>query len=75
MSDASLYRDVFEVDRRGAAVLEDLIQRFGHTRVHVDGGIDAVLKTYRAAAHREVLDHILRQINKANGLPEDDHDD
>jgi hypothetical protein len=64
----ALYRDVFDVDRRGAAILEDLVRRFGHAKVHTDGGIDAVLKTYRAAARREVLDYIALQINRANGV-------
>lgn len=76
---ATLYRDIFEADRRGAAILEDLISRFGRTKVHTDGGIDAVLKTYKAAAHRELLDFIVMQINRANGVndepqPEGDHD-
>jgi hypothetical protein len=66
----ALYRDIFEIDRRGAAILEDLVMRFGHAKVHTDGGIDAVLKTYRAAARREVLDYIALQINRANGAPE-----
>lgn len=76
---AILYRDIFESDRRGAAVLEDLVRRFGRTKVHTAGGIDAVLKTYQAAAHRELLDYIVMQINRANGVndepqPEGDHD-
>lgn len=49
-------------------VLEDLVKRFGHTRVHTDGGIDAVLKTYKSAAHREFLDYIVRMINLGNGV-------
>lgn len=76
---AEMFRDVFETDRRGAACLEHLLQRFGRTKVHTDGGIDAVLKTYRAAAHREILDFIVAQINLANGVtdsnPEGNDDD
>lgn len=65
---ADLYRDLFEVDRRGQAVFEDLYRRFASSaKVHTDGGIDAVLKTYRAAAHREVIEHIVRMCNRANG--------
>ncbi len=75
----ALYRDIFEADRRGAAILEDLVLRFGHAKVHTDGGIDAILKTYRAAARREVLDYIAIQINRANGAtdpqPPDDEGD
>lgn len=64
---APLYRDIFDLDRRGAAILEDLVQRFGGARVYTEGGTDAVLKTYQAAGRREVVDYILRQINNANG--------
>lgn len=72
---AALYRDMFESDRRGAAVLDDLVARFGAAKVHTEGGIDAVLKTYRAGARREVLDYILRQINRANGVNEPPEED
>jgi hypothetical protein len=65
---AAMFRDVFEADRRGAAILEHLVQRFGSTKVHTDGGIDAVLKTYRSAAHREILDYVLRLVNEGNGI-------
>lgn len=66
---AELYRDLFEVDRRGIAVFDDLYRRFAASaKVHTDGGIDAVLKTYRAAAHREVIEHIVRQVNRHKGV-------
>lgn len=67
---ATLYRDIFELDRRGAALLEDLVARFGNAKVYTEGGTDAVLKTYQAAGQREVVDFILRQINNANGAPD-----
>lgn len=67
---SALYRDIFELDRRGAALLEDLVARFGGGRVYTEGGIDAVLKTYEAGAQRKVVDYILAQINKANGAPD-----
>jgi hypothetical protein len=65
---AAMYRDVFETDRRGVAILEDLLARFGRTRVVVNGGIDAVLMTYRSAAHRELLDYIVARVNAGNGV-------
>ena len=65
-----LYRDIFEIDARGAALLDDLVARFGRAEVATDGGIDAVLRTYRAGGQREVVDYILRRINQANGAPE-----
>ncbi len=69
---AQLYRDIFETDTRGQVLMEDLYQRFAaHAKVHTDGGIDAVLKTYRASAHREVIEYITRQINRANGVQDE----
>jgi hypothetical protein len=68
---AQLYHDIFELDARGAAIFEDLYKRYASpARVHTDGGIDAVLKTYRAAAHREVIEHIVRQVNRHKGVDE-----
>lgn len=61
------YSDLFEVDRRGAAILEDLILRFTRPPV-TDGGIDAVLKTYERMGQRRVIDFIVGQINQASGL-------
>lgn len=70
---ASLYRDIFEVDNRGAALFEDLYQRFaGKAKVHTNGGIDAVLKTYRDAAHREVIEYIVMMCNLARGVQDKD---
>jgi hypothetical protein len=76
---AGLYHAIFEVDKRGQAIFEDLYARFaGNAKVHTEGGIDAVLKTYRSAAHREVIEYIVRQVNRANGVtdsqPEGDSD-
>lgn len=67
-----LFHDIFEVDRRGAEVFEVLYRRFaGNARVHTDGGIDAVLKTYRDSAHREVIEFIVMRCNRARGVVED----
>lgn len=64
-----IYRDIFEIDSRGQVIFDDLYARFAsNAKVHTDGGIDAVLKTYRAAAHREVIEYIVQQINRANGV-------
>lgn len=54
-----LFKDVFVTNRQGAELFDHLWARFGaHSKVHTDGGIDAVLKTYRSAAQREVMDYI-----------------
>lgn len=69
---ADLYREVFEVNVRGQLVYEDLYRRFAaRAKVHTDGGIDAVLKTYRDAAHREVIEHIVRMCNLSRGVDDE----
>lgn len=66
---ASLYHAIFEDDKRGAQIFEDLYKRFAaHAKVHTTGGIDAVLKTYRTAAHREVVEYIVSMVNLHNGV-------
>jgi hypothetical protein len=62
-----LYREIFEVDKRGAAILEALIERFSQPAV-TDGGIDAVLKTYERMGSNRVVQFIVGQINRANGV-------
>jgi len=63
------YRDIFETDKRGAEIFEDLYRRFASkAKVHTAGGIDAVLKTYQDAAHREVIEYIVTRVNRANGV-------
>ena len=62
-----LYKQVFEDDRRGAAILEHLTQMFARPAV-TTGGIDAVLQTYHRDGARRVLEHIVSQINRANGV-------
>lgn len=66
---AGVYHDIFEVDKRGAAIFEDLYHRFASkAKVHTNGGIDAVLKTYQDAAHREVIEYIVTMVNRGNGV-------
>jgi hypothetical protein len=61
------YSDLFETDKRGARILEDLLMRFVRPPV-TDGGIDAVLKTYERMGQRKPLDFIVSMINRANGV-------
>lgn len=63
----AMFKRVFEEHHEGAMVLENLIQRFARNAV-TTGGIDAILKTYMQAGHRDVLDHIVLRINRANGV-------
>lgn len=62
-----LFRQVFEVDKRGAAILEHLIQRFSQPAV-TDGGIDAVLKTYERMGQTKPMHYIVAMVNKANNV-------
>jgi hypothetical protein len=61
------YADLFEVDKRGTRILDDLVLRFARPAVN-KGGIDAVLQTYQRMGAREVLEFIANQINRANGV-------
>ena len=69
MSDptAQDYKELFEDDRRGAAILEHLTRAFARPAV-VTGGIDAVLETYQRDGQRRVLEFIVSQINRAHGV-------
>jgi hypothetical protein len=64
---SKLYKELFEDDRRGAAILEDLTRRFARPAV-TTGGIDAVLQTYHRDGMRRVVEFIVTQINRANGV-------
>lgn len=64
---AELFRAVFFVDARGRQVLEYLERRYCTSPpVETSGGVDAILKTYQRASHREVLDHIHALIARAS---------
>lgn len=69
----AMFKRVFEDHHEGRIVLELLIQRFARNAV-TTGGIDAILKTYMQAGNREVLDHVLLRVNRANGVDESTQD-
>lgn len=69
-----LYKEVFEDDKRGAAILEHLTQIFARPAV-VKGGIDAVLETYQRDGQRRVLEHIVSQINRAHGVNDQEQEE
>lgn len=66
------YADIFETNRQGARLLDDMVQRFCRPAVN-KGGIDAVLQTYERMGQRNVIEFICNQINRANGVPVDDN--
>lgn len=61
------YADIFDVDKRGARILEDLIRRFSGPKGHASG-IDRILDTHERIGRMQVLDFIVSQINRANGV-------
>lgn len=66
----ALYADVFQDDRRGAAILEELIAVHGNNP-YVKGGADAARQTDFNAGKLEVINFILRRLNRANGVNDD----
>lgn len=64
------YADIFEVDRRGARVFEDLVRRF-YRPPSKSSGIDRILDAHEFIGGRRILDFIANQINRANGVPDD----
>jgi hypothetical protein len=74
MTTPQTYRRIFEDNADGVLILEDLVKRFSQPQVSA-GGIDAVLKTYERGGMRKVLDYILGQINRANGVQDDVQED
>lgn len=62
MATPQQYRGTFELTNDGQAVLADLVERFG-TVLYVAGGVEAERQTLVNLGHRQVLDHILKQIN------------
>lgn len=68
------YKDIFVVNRQGARVLDDLFKRFAKGHV-TSGGIDAILQTYSNNGAREVLEFIIRRINRADGVIEQGDND
>jgi hypothetical protein len=72
--DPQLYADLFEVDKRGQVILEELIRRFARPAVKT-GGIDAVLQTYHRDGARSVVEFITARINMAHGVEIENEDE
>jgi uncharacterized protein YidB (DUF937 family) len=66
----AMFKRVFEEHHEGAMCLDILVSRFAKNACTV-GGIDAILTTYKQAGAREVLDHVVNRINRANGVQAD----
>ncbi len=61
------FKELFEDDKRGAAILDSLILRFTR-KVYVPGGHEADRQTCYNAGQRDVIEFIVSQINRANGV-------
>lgn len=61
------YADLFEDDRRGAAILEHLTRMFA-SKVYVPGGHEADRETCYRAGKRDVIEFIVTQCNRAHGV-------
>lgn len=68
---AETYRQIFEVDKRGAMLLEHMVVLFSKG-AKVEGGIDAVLSTYHRLGQNSVVQHIVAQINRANNVSDNE---
>jgi hypothetical protein len=64
------YADIFETNRQGARVFEDLVRRFYRAPAK-SGGIDRILDSHEFMGRRQIIDFITNQINRANGVQED----
>jgi hypothetical protein len=67
------YKRIFEEMPGGQQVLDELTRRFGR-EAYVKGGTDGDRETCYRAGQRSVLDFILMQINKADGVDDDVED-
>lgn len=65
------YARLFEGHQDGPAILMELERLFA-AGAKMDGGIDAVLTTYHRMGARSVIEFIIRKINMANGVPDDE---
>jgi hypothetical protein len=61
------YAELFEDDKRGAAILEHMTRMFA-TKVYVKGGHEADRQTCYNAGQRDVLEFIVTQCNRAHGV-------
>jgi hypothetical protein len=64
---AEEYKALFEDDKRGAAILDHLVQRFAR-QVYVKGGHEADRETCYRAGQRDAIEFIVSQINRAHGV-------
>lgn len=64
------YADIFDVNKTGDRILDDLVIRFGGPKGK-SAGIDRILDAHELVGQRRVLDFIVNMINRANGVQVD----
>lgn len=64
----SLYHDIFQVDPRGQTLLADLHARFVKKPSPSDFTEAGMLKVFVQTHQREVIEYIVRCINRHNGV-------
>lgn len=67
------YKRIFEEMPGGQQILDELTRRFGR-EAYVKGGTEGDRETCYRAGQRSVLDFILMQINRADGVNDDVED-
>lgn len=67
---SGLYKAIFEDDKRGQVLLEDLMRRFVRKPNPNDFSQEGMLRTFVQTHQREVVEYIVRQINRANDVPD-----
>ncbi|HDS4827704.1 hypothetical protein QU827_20415 [Citrobacter koseri] len=67
------FKRIFEEMPGGQPVLEELTRRFGRA-AYVPGGTEGDRETCYRAGQRSVLDFILREINRADGVEDNVED-
>lgn len=68
------YAELFEDDRRGAAILMHLTDLFAK-RVYVKGGHEADRQTCYNAGQRDVIEFIVAQLNRHHGADPNEEQD
>lgn len=72
--DPDAYRRLFEDNADGVAILDELVARFG-SNPYTPGGVEAARATDFKAGRLEVVQFILRKINRAHGVKDDVQED
>lgn len=64
------YALIFEDNKTGAKILDDLVKRFGRIPSR-NNGIDRVLDQFEYAGQRKVIEYIVLKINQSHGVDRD----